>query len=123
MTTLRGAIELYLDSRPKLTRTLEWLRGRRYLVAELTREPGTRPLAVVIAHQRADAARARRIALALEQDWQAVPPSCHEAYEAVLAHSPELVVLPLRMPGPPASDRARGALCRGSRSVRRRCCR
>lgn len=96
MSALREGIESYLNSRPKLTRALEWLRGRRYLVTELARGPGTRPLAVVIAHQRRDAGHARRMALAFEEDWPAVPPSCQEAYEAVLAGSPDLVVLDLR---------------------------
>lgn len=96
MSTLSDGIESYLNSRAKLARVLEWLRGRRYLVTELTREPGTRPLAVVIAHQRRDAMHARRTALAFKQDWPVVPPSCREAYEAVLAGSPELVVLQLR---------------------------
>jgi len=96
MSALREGIESYLNGRPRFTRSLEWLRGRRYLVTELIREPGAAPLAVVIAHQRGDAAHARKIALAFEHDWLAVPPSCHEAYAAVLANSPELVVLQLR---------------------------
>ena len=96
MSALRDAVESYLNSRPELTRALEWLRGRRYLATELALESGTSPLVVVIAHQRRDAAHARRIALAFEQDWPAVPPSCHEAYEPVLVGAPELVVLQLR---------------------------
>lgn len=86
----------YLAGRPKLTRGLEWLRGRRYRVTELSRGEGSAPLPVVIAHQRRDVFHARRVALAFEQDWPAVPPSCRETYEVVLAGSPDLVVLDLR---------------------------
>jgi hypothetical protein len=86
----------YLAGRPRLTRVLVWLRGRRYLIAELIREPASSPLAVAIAHQRADTFHARRVALALAADWPAVPASCHEAYDAVLAGAPDIIVLDLR---------------------------
>lgn len=95
MSALRQGIESYLGGRPRITRALEWLRGRRYLVTELIRKSGA-PLAVVIAHQRRDAAHARKIALAFDKDWPAAPLSCHEAYETMLAGSPDLVVLDLR---------------------------
>jgi len=96
MSASREDLKSYLNGRPKLTGALEWFRGRRYLVTELIREPGAAPLAVVIAHQRGDAIHARKIALAFDEDWPAVPPHCRDAYEAVLAQSPELVVLQLR---------------------------
>jgi len=96
MSALRPLIEAYLADRPKLARGLEWLRGRRYRVGELSRGSEAAPLAVVIAHRRRDAFHARRIALAFEQDWPAVPSSCQEAYEVVLAGAPDLIVLDLR---------------------------
>jgi hypothetical protein len=96
MSTLGKRLNDYLAGRSRLTRTLEWLRGRRYLVAELERAPGAGPLAVVIAHWRRDASPARRVALALAQDWPGAPPSCHEVYDAVLAGSPDVIVLDLR---------------------------
>ena len=96
MSTLTARLSDYLAGRPRLARAVVWLRGRRYLITELARGPEVAPLAVVIAHQRGDASHARRVAHALEQDWLEAPPSCHEAYEAVLAGSPDLIVLVLR---------------------------
>ncbi len=96
MSATRAGVQEYLGSRPRPARALEWLRGRRYLVTDLGRDAPEARLAIVIAHQRADAAQARRMAVAIEQDWPAVPRSCQEAYEAVLASSPGLIVLDLR---------------------------
>ena len=100
-----AAIKHYLDSRPRLTRWMERLRGRRYRVA-LLGSPGrtpvstdsgrTHPLPVAIAHAWRDAPAAARVALALEADWPSVPASGREAYETILACAPGLVVLDLR---------------------------
>jgi hypothetical protein len=96
MDAMTARITDYLAGRPWLTRALVWLRGRRYLITELAPDPQAAPLAVVIAHQRADRFHARRVALALAEDWPAAPPWCHAAYEAVLAGAPDLVVVDLR---------------------------
>jgi hypothetical protein len=88
-----AAIRDYLASRPRLTRALAWLRGRRYRLAQFAE--GTTPL-VVIAYGWRDAAAAAQMALALQQDWPAVPQFCREAYEEILARAPRLIVLDLR---------------------------
>src|SRR5690349_8555987 len=92
-TPAPAAILEYLDSRPHLARGLEWVRGRRYRLARLS-EPGAS--LVVIAHGWRDTRAARRVALALEEDWPGVPESCRESYAEILAGAPELVVLDLR---------------------------
>jgi len=51
---------------------------------------------VVVAHSFLDRAKARQIALAVEQDWAAVPASCRQTYEEVLGKSPDLVIVQLR---------------------------
>lgn len=88
-----AAIEEYLRSRPAWIRWREWLRGRRYLATRFESRPS--PL-VIVAHSFRDAAYARQTALAVEQDWAAVPAQCREAYEEILAKAPGLVVLQLR---------------------------
>jgi hypothetical protein len=94
MSTLGpAAIVEYLDSRPRFVRGLEWARGRRYRLARLG-EPAAS--LVVIAHGWRDARVARRVAVALEDDWPGVPERCREAYGEILAGAPELVVLDLR---------------------------
>ena len=102
------AIQAYLESRSRSVRLQEWLRGRRYRLAGLSRpaaagEPstagGAKPresLLVVIAHARRDTAVALRVAEALEKDWPAVPLRCRAAYEGILACAPEIIVLDLR---------------------------
>lgn len=92
-TPAPAAILEYLDSRPRLVRGLEWARGRRYRLARLG-EPGAS--LVVIAHGWRDSKAARRVALALEEDWPRVPERCRESYGEILAGAPELVVLDLR---------------------------
>ena len=103
-----AAITGYLDSRPRLTRWMERLRGRRYRVALLGSPDqasaagdsgsGGHPTAtaVVIAYTWRDGSVARRLALALEADWPAVPAAVREAFDTVLACAPGLVVLDLR---------------------------
>ncbi|HEY6293269.1 MAG TPA: hypothetical protein VI455_17090 [Terriglobia bacterium] len=100
-----AAITGYLDSRPRLARWIEWLRGRRYRVAvlgapalpaESSDLDGPGQLPVVIVHAWRDAPVAARVALALEADWPSVPESCREAYDSILACAPWLVVLDLR---------------------------
>ncbi|HUI40535.1 MAG TPA: hypothetical protein VL523_01055 [Terriglobia bacterium] len=103
-----SVIQAYLESRPRLVRAVEWVRGRRYRMAELSRAVQTgglsgaggvealTPILVVIAHGWHDASIARRVAVALEGDWITVPPACRDAYQAILACAPELIVLDLR---------------------------
>lgn len=86
-------IESYLRARPRRIRWREWLGGRRYRASRFPDR--TRPL-VIIAHRSRDAARARECALAIEQDWAAVPDACREAYDEILFRAPGLIVLQLR---------------------------
>ena len=51
---------------------------------------------MIVAHRARDAARAHQCALAVEQDWTAVPDGCREAYDEILFRAPRLVVLQLR---------------------------
>ncbi len=88
-----AAIEDYLNSRPRWIRWKEWAEGRRYLAARFADR--SRPL-VVVAHSFRDAARARQVALAIEQDWATVPPPCRELYDEILWKAPGLVVVQLR---------------------------
>lgn len=83
----------YLHSRPRAERWREWAGGRRYLVTQYGER--TRPL-VVVAHSYRDAATARQIALALEQDWLGCPQVCTDAYDETLFRAPGLVVIQLR---------------------------
>jgi hypothetical protein len=87
------AIEEYLRSRPRWVRWRQWASGRRYLVARFMDRPT--PL-VILAYAFRDAARARRIALAIEQDWAGVPSRCREVYEEILFKAPRLVIVQLR---------------------------
>jgi len=87
------AILDYLRSRPRLTRWLERLRGRRYRLAPFADREA--PL-VVIAYRWRGAAAAGQMAVALQQDWPAVPQFCREAYENILERAPGLLVLDLR---------------------------
>lgn len=89
------AILGYLHSRPRTKRWIEWVRGRRYRVAELARASSMGPLEVVIAYRRGDASVAARVAMALELDWLSVPSFCRDSYETVLAGPPDLIVLEL----------------------------
>ncbi len=88
-----AAIEEYLRARPRWIRWREWASGRRYGLARF----GARgkPI-VIVAHSFRDAARARQIAIAIEQDWATVPGGCREAYEEILLKAPGLVVVQLR---------------------------
>jgi hypothetical protein len=90
---LRQAVENYLTSRPRTTRWVEWLAGRRYRLAVF---PG-RPLPVlVVAYRYRDPARAGQLARAIEQDWAETPPRCRQSYQEILAQAPGLVVVQLR---------------------------
>jgi hypothetical protein len=88
-----ASIETYLNARPRGVRWREWLRGRRYRMAQFGDRP--RPL-VVIAHSARDAARARELALTVEQEWVMAPAACREAYDEILFKSPGLVIVQLR---------------------------
>jgi len=93
------SISRHLASRPARVRHLEWLRGRRYRLAQLTRplmEGGPESLPVVIAHHRRDSSAAERLALALESDWHSVPARCRQAYENVLGCAPAIIIVDLR---------------------------
>jgi hypothetical protein len=92
------AIKEYLASRPARVRWLEWLRGRRYRVAQVARlgEEARSLLAVVIAYQRRDSSAAQQLAVAMESDWSTVPGSCRQGYETILDCAPGLVIVDLR---------------------------
>jgi hypothetical protein len=51
---------------------------------------------VIVAYPLGDAARARQLALAVEQDWARVPNRCREAYDEILFKAPGLIVVQLR---------------------------
>jgi hypothetical protein len=90
---LLQAVENYLTSRPRSTRWVEWLAGRRYRLAAFP----DRPLPVlVVAYRYRDPARAGQIVRAIEQDWAEAPPHCRESYQKILAQAPGLVVVQLR---------------------------
>jgi hypothetical protein len=90
---LAQAIENYLASRPRSTRWVEWLAGRRYRLAAFADRP--QPV-VVIAHRYRDPARAEQVARAVEHDWAETPGRCRESYEEILAQAPQLIVVQLR---------------------------
>jgi len=90
--TLSESVQAYLDSRPALARSLEWLRGRRYRLAALA---GRSPVGV-IAHSWRDQRAARQVALALEEEWTCVPESCRSAYTEILLLAPQLIVVQVR---------------------------
>ena len=54
-----------------------------------------RPL-VIVAYSFRDTSRARQLALAVEQDWAAVPNRCREAYDEILFKVPGLIIVQLR---------------------------
>jgi hypothetical protein len=88
-----ASVEEYLGALPRWVRWRQWASGRRYRVARFADRP--RPL-VVIAHSFRDAARARQLALVVEQDWAGVPSRCREAYDEILFKAPGLIVVQLR---------------------------
>lgn len=100
-----ASVVRYLESRPASVRWPEWLRGRRYRITRLGEgfrndesrnfASPSRPL-VVIAHPWGDREVAARAARALGEDWALAPPACQEAYSAILARAPQIVVIDLR---------------------------
>jgi hypothetical protein len=88
-----ASIEEYLRSLPRWIRWRQWASGRRYRVARFSDR--ARPL-VIVAHSFRDAARARQLALAVEQDWAGVPNRCREAYDEILFKVPGLIIVQLR---------------------------
>lgn len=88
-----AAIEEYLHSRPRWVRWREWASGRRYRAAHFLDRSS--PL-VIVAHSFRDAAMARQLAFAMEQNWAGVPPACREAYDEILYKAPGLIVVQLR---------------------------
>jgi hypothetical protein len=92
MTPLSESVRAYLGSRPPLTRSLEWWRGRRYRLAALA----GRGLVAVIAYSWREERAARQVALALEEEWACVPESCRSAYTEILLLAPQLIVVQVR---------------------------
>jgi hypothetical protein len=90
---LAESIELFLASRPRAARWLEWLAGRRYRLAAFPDRP--RPV-VVVAYRGHYPARAEQVAHAVEHDWAETPLQCRDAYEEILEQAPELIVVQLR---------------------------
>ena len=88
-----AAIDRYLSLRPRRVRWSEWLSGKRYLTARFADRPS--PL-FVVAHSFRDAAKARDFTFGIEQDWDAVPERCREAYDEILFRSPPLIVVQFR---------------------------
>jgi hypothetical protein len=88
-----ASVEEYLGALPRWTHLRQWASGRRYRVARFADR--ARPL-VIVAHSFRDAARARQLALAVEQDWAGVPNRCREAYDEILFKAPGLIVVQLR---------------------------
>jgi hypothetical protein len=86
-------VQAYLQSRPRWIRWREWLAGRRYALAAFPDRP--KPL-VVVAHGRRDSLKALEMVRAVERDWAEAPLECREAYEAVLANSPKVVIIQFR---------------------------
>jgi hypothetical protein len=86
-------VQAYLQSRPHWIRWREWLAGRRYALAAFPDRP--KPL-VVVAHGRRDSLKALEMVRAVERDWAEAPLECREAYEAVLANSPKVVIIQFR---------------------------
>ena len=95
---LSSSVTRYLASRPARVRSLEWVRGRRYRVAQVARPwaETSRALAVVIAHYRRDSAPAQCLSTALETDWVGVAASYRTDYENILSCAPGMVVVDLR---------------------------
>ena len=88
-----ASIEEYLRSRPRWIRWRQWASGRRYRVGQFSDR--ARPL-VIVAYSFRDTASARQLALAVEQDWAAVPNRCREAYDEILFKVPGLIIVQLR---------------------------
>ncbi|HUY13469.1 MAG TPA: hypothetical protein VMX16_07555 [Terriglobia bacterium] len=88
-----AAIYEYLETRPARARWLEWLRGRRYLVTRFHQR--SRPLGVIAYYSR-DRRAARKLALAVEQDWTETSRACQDAYDEILFKAPGLIVIQLR---------------------------
>lgn len=88
-----ASIEEYLRSRPRGIRWRQWASGRRYRVGRFSDR--ARPL-VIVAYSFRDTASARQLALAVEQDWAAVPNRCREAYDEILFKAPGLIIVQLR---------------------------
>lgn len=88
-----AAISDYLDSRPLVLRWQDWMRRRRYFLTHFSDR--AHPL-LVIAYSRRDAAMARQAPIAIEQDWAEAPPSCREAYDAILADTCRLIIVQIR---------------------------
>jgi hypothetical protein len=88
-----ASIEEYLHSLPCWIRWRQWASGRRYRVARFSDR--ARPL-VIVAHSFRDAAKARQLALAVEQDWAGVPNRCREPYDEILFKAPGLIIVQLR---------------------------
>lgn len=88
-----ASIEQYLGSMPRWVRWRQWASGRRYRIARFSDR--ATPL-VIIAHPFRDAAKARQVALVVEQDWPGVPQPCRDAYDEILFKAPELIVVQLR---------------------------
>ena len=78
---------------PRAARWGQWLKGRRY---RITRFSDRKTPLIVIAHSFRDAAMARLFALVIERDWTMVPAVCREAYDEILFHAPELIVVQFR---------------------------
>jgi hypothetical protein len=89
----RAAILEYLETRPATVRLIEWLRRRRHLVTRFHQRSA--PL-LVIAHHFRDRHAARKLALAIEQDWIETPKPCQDAYDEILFQTPGLIVIQLR---------------------------
>ena len=92
-SNLQAAIFNYLQSRPRVVRWREWLKGRRYRLAPL--RDRSRPLYVIAYHVRDDG-RAAETARALEQDWLEAPGRCRETFDEILFRAPQLVVIQLK---------------------------
>ena len=88
-----AAIHEYLETRPAGVRWVEWIRRRQYRVARFSQR--SRPL-LVIAHFFHDRRAARKLALAIEQDWAEAPGACQDAYDEILFKAPGLIVIQLR---------------------------
>ena len=88
-----ASVEEYLRALPRWIRWRQWASGRRYRVARFSDR--ARPL-VIVACSFGDGAKARQLALAVEQDWAGVPNRCREAYDEILFKAPGLIVVQLR---------------------------
>ena len=86
-------VEAYLRDLPRRIRWRLLLGGRRYLTTRFLDR--ARPV-IVVAHSFRDAARARQLAMAIEQDWFLAPENSRQAYEEILLKAPGLVVVQLR---------------------------